>query len=377
VLQRISLPAVTGQNLNLVDEVNDFIDYGQQRELSPLLLKCIRTGGVDALAAVQRLYEDMYGGMTFNTELKGPAAVALLCWRERGLDALVEAAQRTPTFKNQFLAVQVLSSLASAYLPELLLGLAGSDELLVAVRESFQGNEALPSLARQRLIGYILALPTDDDAVSSAGFVLSSFTLPPEMGAAKELVAALASRWLAVSKPTLSAYEELIGLHANDEKQFQAFLTEWPQLLDPMVMQLWPEPDLNGAKSPDFVLRRTDGSYLIVEIETPQKRLVTRDLQISAEASEAISQAMRYRSFLMQRVQQASVHFPGMRDAECLVVVGLERELDEEQKRVLALENEHRHALRVVGFDWLANRAEAIRSNIISGSVTRRRIRMT
>ena len=46
------------------------------------------------------LFEDMYGGMTFNFELKAPAAWELACWGEQGLDQLVAATLKAPTSKN-------------------------------------------------------------------------------------------------------------------------------------------------------------------------------------------------------------------------------------------------------------------------------------
>ncbi len=57
-------------------------------DLRALLRECVEDGGLDALACVRRLYEDMCGGMTFNYELKAPAASTLLVWKELGLKAL-------------------------------------------------------------------------------------------------------------------------------------------------------------------------------------------------------------------------------------------------------------------------------------------------
>ena len=84
----------------LRDDVERFIKGGHPRELDGLLDACAKDGSLDALACVTRLFEDMYGGMTFNFELKAPAAWELACWGEQGLDQLVAATLKAPTSKN-------------------------------------------------------------------------------------------------------------------------------------------------------------------------------------------------------------------------------------------------------------------------------------
>jgi hypothetical protein len=361
--------------MNLIAQAEAFIQNGNPPDLSQLLLKCIHANNLEALAAVQRLYEDMYGGITFNFELKAPAAVTLLYWGDRGLDALVEGAKRTLSSKNLSLTIQILCTVSAREFPQLFIGFPGDDKLSTIVQKSVQENLGMAKAARERLTEFLLSLPNDEDAISAAGSalqMLSFFSLAP----AKELIAAVASRWLAVSLPVLTRYEDLIEKYPDEEPQFQAFFGQVPQVLDPLAMHVWSKPDLNGAKEPDFIVRRTDGSYLIVEIETPGKQLVTASQQISAHVTQAVSQAMQYRSFLLERIQQANTLFPEFRDPNCLVVIGLERNLNADQRRALMLENEHRRSVQIVGFDWLADRAEATRRNIISAGIAVRRTRM-
>ncbi len=221
----------------------------------------------------------------------------------------------------------------------------------------------------------MLALPNDDVAGEAVGssLLLASWT---GIGPSKELFAALAGRWLAVGKPVLARYTALLGEAADKEPAFQSFFEGVPQLLDPMAMQVWSKPDLHGAKEPDFVIRRIDDSYLIVEIETPAKQLVTEANQISAKVTQAVSQVMEYRTFLAERHQDALKVFPRFQNPDCLVVLGLESTLDENQKRALLIENQHRHGIRIVGFDWIAARAEAVCENIISTRLTADTARM-
>lgn len=362
--------------MSLFERAIEFAEKGAPRAQGELLLECIRARTLDGLAAVQRLYEDMYGGFTFNLELKAPAALCLLCWHERGVDALIEGAQRTPTSKNRSLAIEVLSMVAARLEPGFV-DVMLPDEVREVVRESLRQSTSLSAYARQCLTGYMLSLPSDGEAAEVAAWAFHSWSrYGGGAESAKEMFAALATRWLVIGNPTIARYRQLILDSPASEKVFQKFLEDVPQLIDPLCSEVWPRPDFHGAMEPDFVLRRSDDSYLIVEIETPAKTLVTEGLQLSAQATQAITQALQYRAFLQERPAEAKACFPNFRDPECLVVIGLERSLNAPQRKALALENEHRSGLRIVGFDWIADRAERIRQNMISKNIAVRPLRM-
>ena len=84
---------------------------------------------------------------------------------------------------------------------------------------------------------------------------------------------------------------------------------------------------MHGALQPDFIIRRADDSYLVVEIECPGKLLLTKSGQLSQEAVHAEKQALDYESFLSERIAEARAHFPNYRRADCLAVVGLALQL--------------------------------------------------
>jgi hypothetical protein len=78
---------------------------------------------------------------------------------------------------------------------------------------------------------------------------------------------------------------------------------------------------------------------------------------------------MEYRSFLLERYQQAQSTFPNFNSPEALVIVGLEGPLYADECSVLRRENEHRTNVKIIGFDALAARATAIVNNIVDGQV--------
>jgi hypothetical protein len=111
-------------------------------------------------------------------------------------------------------------------------------------------------------------------------------------------------------------------------------------------------------------------TYLVVEIETPSKLLVTHSNKLSAKATHAVAQATDYASFLVERLLNLRQQLPSFRQPECLVVIGMERDLNPAQARALQIENENRHRLRIVGFDRPVKRAESIVHNVVAQRIT-------
>lgn len=199
-----------------------------------------------------------------------------------------------------------------------------------------KSNPALRSHARSKLVAFALSVEDEDDFIEmiATGFSRAAFFLQG-VGPARELFAAVSARWLTISEPLLKRYEALIANCPDDEPAFQTFFTEHPQLLDPMAAEIWPQPDLHGALIPDFVIRRFDNSYVVVEIETPAKQLVTSGNQLSSRVTHAVGQVAEYRRFI-ERLPAAQSHFPNIDEVACLVVIGLENGLNPDQQPGLA-----------------------------------------
>lgn len=352
----------------LRERVERFVNNGARTDdLRSLLKQCIEDGSLDALVCVRRLYEDMYGGFTFNIDLKAPAASTLLVWREAGLRALVEAAHKNPTSKNVSIVFQLLATVASgAGLP--MFGEVDEPSVDAAIRKAINDTPNLASLARSYLVDFILSFPNDDELSLYVGNALTLFSFD-RGSAARELFAAVSKRWLAVNTPVLNEFRDLIESKPHDEPSFQKFLTKHPQILDPLALRVWPQPDIFGFREPDFVIQRADGTYLIVELECPKKLLITASGHLSADVTHAEKQATDYRRYIFQKFSEVEKHFPQFQEPDCLVVVGVERALSVEQRQALQDANQNRKNVRIVGFDWLLERSKTIAGNLIQSDI--------
>jgi hypothetical protein len=239
--------------MSIRSRVETFIEsrYDLQ-ELSNILRDCSADGSLEALLCVRRLAEDMYGGFTYNYEMKAPAAWELACWGRLGIDQLLEMAKQSPTSKNESLCVEILCELASGL--ENKPAFVG-DTQFERLQHLIGQDSTIGDYARGKLVEYILSLEDDEDVVGLASKAFRLGLSPSPV--AKEMFAALASRWLAISTPIIHQYQKLISEEPNNEPIFQEFFTRFPQLLDPMAVDVWPQPNLHGAKVPDFVAQGT------------------------------------------------------------------------------------------------------------------------
>lgn len=355
---------------SFLERADRFIAYGNQAEDQRVLLReCVADGGGDALEALRAMAQDMYGGATFNSEIKAPAAFALLTFGDRGLRALREIAERGPTSKNVSLCLGNLAAAAASAMPPLPFT---NDNVLKEAVQRALNQAGFAERARAQLREYVLGIVDESDAISAIGAELLGGRWLVSLGIAAELFGALAARRLAVGPATVLAFRALIGSRPDDEPALHAFFEHHSQLLEPSAAEVWSKPDFSGTHEPDFVVRRMDDSYLVVEIETPSKALMTSANQLSAQATHAIAQVTAYRSFLVERFPLARSHFPRFSEPDCLVVIGLESTLSSDQRNALGRDNRSRTRLQVVGFDWIAARAEALFRNVVEPKMTTR-----
>jgi hypothetical protein len=351
-------------------EVNEFIESGANLQvLNSLLQRCMDDGGTKAMSYVSRLFEDDYGGTTYKWELKEPAGFALLFWQQAGLDELARAAAQSPRSSNTNIAFDILSSAASGEFSTMLHDHWWGD-LKKRVTNSGGLSTEMQHQARRTLVELVLGARDEDDLMLSLASVFQRhYAKVDGVNAAKHLVQAVASRWFAIGDRTLQDYQELIEAFSDDEPSFQKFFEANPQFLDPMAVEVWPEPNLFGSRKPDFLVKRSDGSYLVVEIECPSKSMITKAGHPSADVTHAEHQATDYRKYMLGHIASVKDVFPGFSEPDCLVVVGLEGDLSKDQKAALASLNDARHRLKVVGFDWILDRARKISENVAEHGV--------
>jgi Domain of unknown function (DUF4263) len=348
----------------LDDEARELTARGtaDYRKMRSLIQRSVKAASADGLCALQRIYLHEWPHPA-EVEFRNAALAVMTAWDELGIRMMM---QTSTSLADEASCIQALLAIAAnVSIPTFMVCILepGFAEISVdrddRVRQVARG--ALASMMREmRETRLGLAVS------SSFGMFLHH---PNVAKVHHELFRCLAGRWSAMPHSTLEHYRALLEDPAASESIFQKFFVEHPQMLDPMAVEMWPQPDLHGAKEPDFVIRRADNTFLIVEIETPQKPLVTRKGQLSHQVTQAEQQVTDYRRFLVRNHHAAERCFGLFDEPDCLVVIGREDHLSELHRGVLRESIKNRHRLKIVGFDWLLRRAEAIALNTVSHEV--------
>ncbi|NUM40215.1 MAG: DUF4263 domain-containing protein [Leptospiraceae bacterium] len=353
--------------MQLHEKVEYYIKKGNPSEQFELLIEIMNSCDLAAIKYMQELYIDSYDNITGKILFKFRPAYCLLYWGEDGIDALIEGAKISSSATNNSIVFDILLYLVSDCINEVFPHYGMESRLREIVLKELKKHD-IKDYAQSKLKEFLLSFEYQSDAIEQLGAKLHMSTFYSKR-VIDYIITLLASLKLAVSTPVLEKYYEIIKYYPGDETKFHLFFIMYPQFLDPMALKVWSKPDLHGRWTPDFVVQRSDDSYLVVEIENPHKQILTRRNQLSASVSQAVRQVLDYKDYLNLKIDDAKKTFNNFSEPDCLVVIGLESTLSNEQCNILFSENRHRHKLRIVGFDYLARRVEAIRNNVFESPI--------
>lgn len=158
--------------------------------------------------------------------------------------------------------------------------------------------------------------------------------------------------------------EEFRGLIANpdvhEKRDIHPFIEENPFLL-------FPNPDATFSEVPigmgtehriDFMVRRPDATYLLVELENPRHKITTQEGDLTAAVNHALCQVEDWQEWMESNPQLVRDHYPELTSPEGLVVIG--RDGDEQQARRLRRRNVNmRGRVEILTYDDLVRSAES------------------
>jgi len=169
-------------------------------------------------------------------------------------------------------------------------------------------------------------------------------------------------------KITESMLKDLHDLIHTDlpEADYQKFFEEHPALLDPMASEIVPRQALGEMWKTDFVIRRFDDEYLMVEIEKPSDVLFTGYPHPSGSLSHALGQIMNWFVWVEDNIAYAQSHgFPHIHSPKGIVVIGRSNDMSKEQTRMLRLMNDLIGSrIRILTYDDVDQNARNILHNL-------------
>lgn len=160
----------------------------------------------------------------------------------------------------------------------------------------------------------------------------------------------------------------------GNEESLHQFLAKHPVLLSPTHDVVRSKVRF-GRHVSDFVVRESGGTYLLVEIESPQRRLYTKSGQRSSELIHAIDQTSDWMRYIQDNkaTVERELDLSGISSSpRRLVVLGRSEMLSDSNRRRRKTDAGATPGLEVLTWDELVDRNESALSNLFGAAWNRR-----
>lgn len=326
-------------------------------ELRAAMLGAAKERDADSLLELERL---AHWNDAWDDPVAVPAVAWLPCWGLPGI-ALLDALLRNGKLGRVSEVIQVLFAVAHgkspAELPSLRQDAYGAP--------SFAVSSELASTASRVLRKFMLDQSTNIELRDRLLFALQMVSHAPASPAGEILELMLDARLL-LNESLLREYRALLDSAPEREQQLHDFLIQNPVFLDPLAVEIRNKHALGDDFKTDFVIRRFNDEYLLVEIEKSVDQLFTEEGHLTAKVTHAVGQVLDFQTWIAENIAYARTKLPTIGRPEGLVVIGRSSHLDERRKRKLEEENFSRRGhVRIVTFDDLHVRADAVYQNML------------
>jgi hypothetical protein len=152
-------------------------------------------------------------------------------------------------------------------------------------------------------------------------------------------------------------YDQLIHKDGVREEEILKFLSVHPFMLSLEADQLL-DNRLSEEHIPDFIVKTSRGRFLVVEVERPQARLFTKQMEEAEELRRAKTQMERYLSFIKNNIlylkSKSGYSELTAENVQGLIVIGLHSTLTEKERQRLNQLNSNLKDYQIVTFDELS-----------------------
>jgi hypothetical protein len=340
-------------------------NQGSFEDVSLLIVELYKQNDQKSLDLCVELAMSEFGGITMKVEFQNIATLGVLHWGIYGLKKLGEATINTNRYRPINNTTRLLSYISSGQLPKFLFANFSLPSIKHLQIESskFKTNE-WKNAAKEILIDVVKSVEKEESFPAS--IMLNIGMGGTNENAQEHVFAALVARWFNFSNSGLQSFSNLVSSTEKKEIDYQNFLKNNPYILEPFHAQIWSKPKLGEYLIPDFVIRSMDNNYSVVEIEQADFPIMTKSGELSSKTVHAKRQALDFRDWCINNHLYAKERFPEIYRPSCLVIIGRESSLNDIQRHRLKQENESTQGiLKIVGYDWLLERAKSTLENLV------------
>lgn len=145
-----------------------------------------------------------------------------------------------------------------------------------------------------------------------------------------ELFRLISNCMISINHETIDDFKLLIEQNLREE-EYQKFLERNLVLLDPLAKLIIPKQELGSDYITDFVIRKYNDEYIVVEIEKPSNKIFNENNDFNAQLFHALKQVLDFQEWVESNISYAQRHMPNISSPKGLVIIGRTNELSEER----------------------------------------------
>jgi hypothetical protein len=222
-------------------------------------------------------------------------------------------------------------------------------------------------LVRRMVIDQSVDKPLRHRLLNNLALQDSFKTLPGSFSMVDYFFESLIDNRISINSHLLEEFKRILDSRPTREEDLHQFLFDNPILLDPLALEIRSKHELGSEYITDFVVRRANNEYVVVEIEKSTDEIFTRKGVFHSNLTEAVSQVRDFQLWINDNIAYAQSRLPAINRPKGLLVIGRESQLTKGLRRKLDEENYSRRGhISIVTFDDLLNQAKAIYDNMLN-----------
>jgi len=167
----------------------------------------------------------------------------------------------------------------------------------------------------------------------------------------------------------INTFERLIERQDLHEKiDVHPFMAKHTFLLHPNPESVISEVSigLGTEYKIDFLIREPDGEFIVVEIENPNRDIVTKSGNLSAYVNHAVQQVEDWQEWITENLPTVQRYYPGMTPPRGLVIIGRSSQLTHKEKQKLARRNANLSGrMKIITYDEVVHAARLYTTSLL------------
>lgn len=177
------------------------------------------------------------------------------------------------------------------------------------------------------------------------------------------LTSSLVSTKLNINLLIINDLRSMLEDDSLKEEDFQKFFNKNPILLDPLAKEVIKKERLGKDYITDYVIKRFDGEFVVVEIEDPQKSIFLKNGNFSSDFTQAFGQILDFQRWTRDNIDYAKRSANGLEDPRGLLIMG-KGKMSEENYNKLSFYRTRFRNIEILTYDEVLRKAELLLNNM-------------